>query len=185
MAYKNSIISYGSVAKFLHWLIFLMVTLLLVVGFLMSSIPFMSLKGMVYNLHKWFGLIVLGLMLFRLYWMLTNKKPKLPDKTKPWERLLSHLMHYALYFFVIAMPLSGWVMASAAGKPPVLWSGFQLPLPGVPLNMSLAHNFAELHELLALIIISLLTLHIAAAFKHHFIDRDFILKRMLPKKWLG
>ncbi len=115
MALRNTVISYGSMAKFLHWLIFVMVTGMLIAGFTMGSAPG-PIKGTIYNLHKLTGITILFIMLFRLTWTITNAKPKMPDKSAKWETLLRNTVHWILYLLLIAMPITGWVMSSAAGE---------------------------------------------------------------------
>jgi cytochrome b561 len=179
MAYKNTIISYGSVSKFLHWLIFLMITSLLIVGFTMGGISDKALKGQVINVHKIIGSCVLLIMLFRVFWTLINIKPKLPDRTPRVQAFLSHIVHFTLYFLLIFIPISGAIMSSAAGYS-TNFGFFSLSLP-IAKNKAVSDLFGEIHQILAWVIICVLTLHILAALKHHYINRDSILVRMLPR----
>lgn len=180
MAYRNTVISYGSVAKFLHWFIFILVSTLLIVGFVMDDIQGKALKGLVYNAHKLTGILVLGLMMFRIAWALTNKKPKLPDHTPTYEKVFAYSIHILLYVLLLLMPLSGWIMSCAAAKCPSFFGLFNLTLPILP-NKALANLCGQIHQITAWTIISVLTIHVTAALKHHFLNKDHILKRMLPK----
>lgn len=176
---KNTYQSYGSVSKFFHWLIFLLVTGMIIYGYCMSYFP-KSDQPLVYNIHKLCGLLVLALMILRMIWALMNPKPKLPSKTPLWEIALERLMHFSLYLVLLAMPIAGWLLSSAAGKPPKLL-GVSLGLP-IAKSESLASIADKVHVTLAVVIIVMVALHVLAALKHHFVDKDNILKRMLPGK---
>ncbi len=174
---KNTYQSYGSISKFLHWTIFLLVTGMIIYGYLMEYASDSS-KALVYNIHKLFGLLVLSLMILRTIWALVNPKPKLPSKIPLWEIALARLMHFSLYLILLIMPFSGWILASSAGKPPKLL-GISLGLP-ITQNESLKNLADNVHVTLAIVIIVMVALHVLAALKHHFIDKDNILKRMTP-----
>lgn len=182
MSIKNTKYSYGSVTKFLHWLIFFLVLGMLLVGFFMDDIGDKGLKSQVIMLHKLTGLTVLSLMIFRLIWALMNPKPQLPNGSKRWERIAEYAGHGLLYLLLIAMPLSGWLMVSAAGKPPTFFNLFAIPMPGVAGNDTLKHLGDSLHTIIAWTIIVIVSLHILAALRHHFFEKDDILLRMLPEK---
>ena len=180
MAYQNTQGSYGSVAKFLHWLVFFIIVALLIVGTFMGDIGDKALKGQVYNIHKLTGLTLLSLMLVRAAWTLNNPKPKLPLNTKAWERLLEKSGHLFLYFLLFAMPLSGWIMSTAAGYNPHFFHFFSIAAPMIPKSKPLS-EFANLtHEVLAWTIVVVVSLHVLAALKHHYVNKDSVLKRMMP-----
>lgn len=175
MCLRNTPTRYGTVARFFHVTIATLVVIMLSVGFFMDDFP-ANYQGTVYNLHKLTGVLILVLMVLRLLWALTNVKPALPADTKPWERIAEHAVHGFLYLSLIAMPLVGWIGASAAGRPPMLGS-FALALP-VPQDGALVEWMFDVHEWLAFFIIGLLVLHIAAALYHHFIKKDDVFRRM-------
>lgn len=179
MAKRNTYQSYGSISKFFHWTIALLIIGMIIYGYSLSFLP-ESWAPTAYNIHKLFGLLILTLMLLRLIWALMNPKPKLPSKTPLWEIALERLMHFSLYLVLLAMPISGWLLASAAGKPPRLF-GLSLGLP-IAKNDWLRDNADTVHITLAIVIIVMVTLHVLAALKHHFIDKDNVLKRMMPGK---
>lgn len=178
MALKNTTTGYGSLTKSLHWLIFLFIVSLIPIGFFMGDIPVRSIKFQVYNLHKLFGLLVLLLMIVRLAWRWQNVSPQSPLGVPRWQQKLATCVHYLLYALLIAMPVSGWVMATAAGHYPHLWS-LQLPLLGLSKNKLIATIAANIHQILAWTIIVTVSLHILAAIKHHFIDKNEVLTRIL------
>lgn len=175
MSFRNSNTSYGSVSKFLHWAVALLVLCMLVFGFFLDDIP-KDYKGLVYNIHKLTGLTILSLMLLRVLWALMNPKPE-SLSLRHWETWAERTVHLALYVTVIAMPLAGWIGASAADKPPHL-GDFKFLLP-VTQGKPLAEASFDMHTTLAYIIISLLCLHIGAALFHHFVRKDGVLKRMM------
>lgn len=177
MGMMNTTRSYGSVAKFLHWLIFVLVFCMIIGGFLLDDVP-KEYKGVIYNLHKLTGLTILLLMLVRLFWKTVNVKPLLPSDTKPWERRVERAVHDLLYLLIIAMPLAGWIGSSSAGKAPHIGNvTFALPIPQ---NKPLVKVMFEMHELIAFGIIGLVTIHFFAALFHHYARKDDVLRHMLP-----
>lgn len=181
MPRKNTLDSYGSVAKFFHWLIFLLVAGLVIAGFFMSDLKNPELQGMVYNTHKITGITVLCLILLRLGWRLINPKPYLVFQQKTWEKLLEYLVHGLLYAVLVAMPITGLWMSTADGKAPHFFN-YIISMPGVGINPAQADLMYGLHQKLAWTLIALVSLHVLAALKHHFYDKDNVLKGMMPKK---
>ena len=178
---------YNTIAKTLHWLIAIAIIALLVMGKVMVDLPRDDPgKFDLYQLHKSAGLTVLFLTLLRLLWRFQYRAPALPSTMKAWERFAVHGTHLVFYVLMFAIPVSGWVMASTSSSGvPTLWFGlFEVPpLPGLEGNPN-AHDMhegaEEAHELLGNLMILLLILHVGAALKHHFWDRDDVLRRMLP-----
>ncbi len=176
--------SYGSIAKLFHWLIAVLVIGLLIAGYFMDQIGDKSIKLQVFNLHKLFGLSVLALILLRLLWRLANPIPLLPAEMVLWERLLEKTVKAFFYISLFVMPLSGWIFSTAVGHAPHL-GHLTFAAPFVPFNKSLANQVFNIHATFAVIIIGLLCVHIAGALKHHFINKDIVLSRMLPKMFGG
>jgi cytochrome b561 len=145
-------------------------------GFFMDDIKDETLRRSIYNIHKLIGLAILSLMLFRLFWKMINIQPQSLNEKK-WQRFLERSVHWLLYLFLITMPLSGWVMSTAAGHPPQLF-GWSLSLPIQP-NKALAEVFVDVHNTLAFIILITIGLHFSAAMYHFFIKKDGVLQRML------
>lgn len=182
--------SYTAVAKFLHWLIALIIIVQIPAGMIMHSLEFSDTKFTMYQLHKSFGLTVLALSLVRLGWRLTHKAPPLPPHMTTSERVLARITHVAFYVLIIGIPLTGWLMVSASttGIPTKLFFVVPIPHLPVPVGEAGAEFWAGVHELLAKATIGLLVLHIGAALKHHLRDRDDVLLRMLPQRvgrWIG
>lgn len=173
----NTQSSYGFVSKLFHWVVFALVLLMLVFSYFMDDVPDKILKGVIVNAHKLLGISILALMVLRLIWTLANHKPTLVF-TRRWECLARRTVHSLLYFTLILMPISGWIMSTAAGRPPRIGS-LSLNLP-IMKNEWLSNTFFDIHSKLALIIIALVVIHILAAFYHHFFKKDNTLLRMLP-----
>ena len=174
---KKQVPNYSTGSKWIHWLVALIVISMLAGSFFLDDVP-EQYKGRAYMIHKSVGLTVLFLMILRLFWIRYRGKPALPVSVSAWERFLSHLVQYSLYVFVILMPLCGWIMSVAANRTPVFFGLFPVPIPGIAPNKALSQLMLQAHITIAWIIIALLVLHIAGALKHHFIDKDDVLRRM-------
>lgn len=171
---------YTRTAVALHWLIAGLIICAFVLGWVMTELAISPLKLRMFNWHKWVGISVLGLAAIRGIWRLTHRAPALLPMPS-WQRLAAHTLHGLLYVFMFLQPISGWLYSNATGYP-IVYLGM-IPLPNlVSKNKELAHSLEELHETLGWILLVMLVLHALAALKHHFVDRDNTLRRMLP--WL-
>lgn len=169
----------------LHWLLALVIVGLFGVGIYMTDLPFSPWRLKLYNWHKWAGVSLLVLSLVRLAWRATHRPPALPEaitRAMPaWQNVAHHATHHLMYVLFFAVPLLGWAYSSAAGFP-IVWFG-QIALPDlVTANKELAELIKPLHKLSALALMGLAALHVAAALKHQWIDRDGLLLRMLPSR---
>ena len=176
---------YSAVAIVLHWLLGLSIFGMFAVGIYMADLPISPLKLKLYNYHKWAGITFLALSLLRLLWRLTHRPPALPASIElampNWQSKAYHATHYALYALFFAVPLLGWAYSSAAGFPVVLFG--VLPLPDfMAVDKEFAKSIKEVHGIAAFSLIALATLHIVAAIKHHFFDKDGLINRMLPDR---
>ena len=189
MQWRNSTHRYGFVAQGLHWLI---AAAIVTQYFLAEAAeegegaadPF-SAAG----IHSALGIAILTLALLRLAWRLIELPPERPPAMKPYEVALARAAHIAFYVLLFAIPLSGWAIASADGASLSLLGWFhlpqfqpvtQVPLPWIDGGTLSKHQLEELHEILFNLLVGLAVLHVAAALKHHFIDRDGVLRSMLP-----
>lgn len=170
---------YGAVSKAFHWLSALLVIGLLCVGLYMTNAEKSAALFPLYGLHKSFGIVVLAVTFLRVLWHLASKKPALVDDMKKWEKAAAKGAHHFLYLCMFAMPLSGWLMSSAKGRTVKLFDTVTLP-DLVGKNAELGDKLADFHELCAWVLIGVIILHATAALKHHFIEKDVTLKRMLP-----
>ena len=177
MQFKNSSSGFGIVAISLHWIIAILIIGLLILGLYMVNLPISLEKLKLYGWHKEYGFLVLFLAMFRIIWRLSNQMPELALPLL--EKIAARSMHWAFYCFMFAMPISGWLITSSAGLPASFFGLFTLPNLVAPDE----HNrvvFEWIHEWLGYALIAAIMLHTAAALKHHFINKDDILRRMLP-----
>lgn len=190
---------YSAIAILLHWAIALAIAGMIPLGWWMGkaledrSTQLQAIAA--FQLHKSIGLTILALSLLRLAWRFMHPAPALPEGMKPWEQWLARGVHWAFYVVIIAMPLTGWMYVSTAWSAhdhrpldvPTLYFGlFQIPhLFGLahaaePTRASLADVLMLIHSKLAWGAIVLAGLHVAAALKHQFVDRDNLIARMIP-----
>jgi cytochrome b561 len=169
---------YDRTAITLHWLLALLIFGNLALGISMADLPLTPLRLRLFNWHKWAGVTVLILSGGRLLWRLGHPPPPhLP--MPPWQERAAQAVHGALYLLFFAVPLAGWAYSSAAGFPVVLFG--MVPLPDwVSVSRPLAAGFKWAHEALAWTLALSIGLHVGAALKHQFIDRDALLRRMWP-----
>ncbi len=179
MCWKNTAFSYGIVAKSFHWVMALMILGLLAVGFYMAGLDGTPDKFKLYNLHKSTGCLVLILVCVRLMWKMVNVAPVLPPSLHRLEKFLAHMGHLALYALMFAMPMSGLLMSQASGFPVSVFGLFIMPEFMAPMP-AWKGTFREAHEVIAWMIIVMVSLHVLAALLHHFYYRNNVLRRMLP-----
>jgi cytochrome b561 len=179
MPVRNTTHRWGVVAQSLHWIIVALVIVQFTLALLADDLPPGVRKLALLARHKSFGLTILALVVLRLAWRAANPRPELPGTLKPYERVLARGTHGLFYVLLITMPLTGWMMSSARGFP-VSWFGFfQLP-DLVPRNRALYEALLTTHETLAWVLVAVVSLHVLAALKHHFMLKDDVLRRMLP-----
>lgn len=172
---------YGTVAVTFHWLVAILVVGLLAVGLYMVSLPdagFDKTKIVLIVYHKEFGILVLMLVLGRLVWRIRSPMPRLapaPD----WQKVSARFVHLCLYALMFALPVTGWLMSSAAAMP-VSFFGFGFLPDMLPRDDYLFHAFISIHKWLAYGLIALVAVHIGAALWHHVVTRDDTLRRILP-----
>jgi len=170
---------YSTVSLTLHWLIAALVVTQVVLIMIRDAAEG-ELARTLLDLHKSVGLSILVLTLARLGWRIANPAIPLPESTPRWQKLFARGTHVLFYLFLIAMPLVGWAASSAAGRE-ILWFGlFEWPALPIGGGRETAGQLMDMHELAAKGLYVLIFLHVAGALKHHFIDRDNVLHRMIP-----
>ncbi len=177
MSFKNTETKFGSIAISLHWLMAIIIIGMLALGLYMTGLPKSALKLKLYGWHKEFGMLILMLAAARISWRLSNINPSLASLPS-WERLGALAVHWMLYLLMFAMPITGWLITSAAGFPVSFFGLFLIPTI-VPADENWLKIFETMHEWIAYGLIALIIGHTLAALKHHFIDKDDIFRRML------
>ena len=189
---------YTKVAIVLHWLIALIIFGMLALGWYMSDLPKEAPKLMMldlfdlhfhniqfaeptsarsyyFNLHKSFGVTLLALILFRVYWRVTHLPPALPVSMAAWQKKAAKASHHSLYLLMVLMPLSGVIMATYS-KYGIKWFGIPV-IKGLD-NEPMREIFKQAHEILAVLLLSVIVIHVLAALKHKFVDKDEVMGRM-------
>lgn len=173
---------YGMPLVLMHWLLAVFLIGILCVGWIMADLPKDDpLRPTLFFLHKSTGILILLLAALRLGVRMASRVPPPVAGMPGWEKTIAKLVVIALYALMFATPLAGWALSSAAGKPVPLYGLVEMPSLLAP-DEQLAESLEELHETLAALFAGLIGLHIAAAFKHQFIDKDRLLLRMMPTK---
>ena len=172
---------YTRLSIFFHWLIAILIVAAFALGSVMTDMKISPTKLQYYSWHKWLGVTILGLVALRLLTRLFSGAPAHLDRLKKWEKQVANGTHALLYLLMFAVPLSGYFYTSAAGFPVVYLGLFELPTIIGP-NPELKPLLKVLHEMLTTVILVVVGLHVAAALKHHFIDKDGTMQRMLPGK---
>jgi cytochrome b561 len=174
-------IRYTPVAIALHWLIALLITATFSLGLYMTGLSLSPQKLHLYNWHKWAGVTIFLLVLLRLAWRLGHPPPALPGTMAAWERAAARWSHRLLYLLMGLVPLSGWLMSSAKGFQTV-WLGV-LPIPDLlSKDRPLGAKLALVHRGLGYSLAILVTIHVLAALRHHYWQRDDVLVHMLPRR---
>jgi cytochrome b561 len=177
--WKNEANRYGRVSQLLHWLIAVCILFMLGLGLLLGTIPG-TWKASAIAIHESTGVMILLLVLLRVCWRLIALHPRLPDDIHPLQVFVSKGAHALLYILMIAMPLSGWTMSSALGKPVLLFRVLALPNL-IEKDRDLGVTLKNLHGTTSYVLIAMIVLHILGALYHHCIRKDDVLKRMLPE----
>jgi cytochrome b561 len=189
MRSSGPITRYDSVAMSLHWMIAFLIVLDFALALSFSQfVPGDTLYlASAYDLHMSAGACILALSIVRVVWRLTHRRPPLPEMG-PVLRCLARSSHFLLYVFMIAAPLSGWLVLSLRRRMTSVFGLFRWDWPTVPAittmphaERQLWHDYAlPLHTRLSYLGMCLLVLHVVAALYHHFWRRDDVLIRMLP-----
>lgn len=174
----NTMDSWGVISKGLHWTMAGFIFVQLVLGPLAVSWRLSPTKLDLFVWHKSIGMLILALVILRAIWRLLNPTPTLPSDLPRWEHTSARLSHALLYLIMFMLPISGWIINSAANIPfKVFWA---FPLPDLVSPNKLLEELAKaVHFSLVIGLITLLVLHIGAALRHHIVRRNNVLLRML------
>lgn len=176
MQLVNTSARYGAVSQSLHWAIAGLVVALI----LMGEVGDVDAEegNALYFWHSSLGVLVMLLVIARVGWRLMSPPPRQPQTMSRLAGRLAKSMHAIFYVLLLALPISGWLVASAEGAPVSLFGAVAIPAWA---GAGQEETFEEAHEILGNILLILVSLHALAALKHHFVDKDDVLLRMLPR----
>jgi cytochrome b561 len=171
---------YTGTAIALHWLIALAIICTFALGWVMTDIPGLTPTKLKYfSWHKWAGCTIFAFVVLRILWRASHQPPPLPAGTPAWQRWAAHGVHLLLYVLMVAIPVSGYLYTLAANVP-VVYLGL-VPLPRlIAPDPALKALLKPTHIYLNYLLLGVVILHVLAALKHQFIDRDGLIGRMLP-----
>ena len=182
MQISNTKKRFGLISKALHWSMAILLTALFAVGLYMTELDYYD--PLYHSLpwwHKSIGLLTIMLLLLRMVWKLINTTPETLVTHKNWEVFLAKLIQRLFYFLILLIGISGYLISTAKGKGIEFFNFFEISAITPALEEGRADLIGEIHEILAITLIVLAVLHATAALKHHFIDKDETLKRMINK----
>jgi cytochrome b561 len=186
MGLRNTRDGWGWLARLLHWGMAALVLAMVALGLFMTRAFAPGDMGSYewYQIHKSLGFTVFVLAVLRLLWRVGDAAPA-AEPGKRWERALARLVHVLLYLLLFAIPLTGWLMVSSStvqdlfGIPNRVFGLFDMPDPFVPGDQPLSDRLKGVHAALWKALGIVLALHVAGALKHHLVDRDGVLRRMV------
>jgi cytochrome b561 len=184
MTYGTRTDHYPATSKLLHWLVAACVLLIAPVAIAMTRVGKGPTQDALYNLHKSLGVLILILMVLRLINRLAVGALEAEKEIEPWQKTVSSIVHTSFYVLLLAMPVVGYVANSAYGATTPFFGLFELPRI-VGTNEQLAAQLFTLHRWVGWLVIVLVLTHVSAAIYHHFIRRDAVLRRMLPRAMGG
>lgn len=171
---------YTLTAIALHWLMAILIIAAFLLGLTMVDIPGLTPTKLKYfSWHKWLGVTVFGLACLRILWRMTHTAPPYAPSMPNWQRKASHVSHALMYVLIFVVPLSGYFYSLATGVPVMYLGVVPLPVLIAP-DPELKTLLKQIHYACNVVLLSVFCLHVLAAFKHQFIDRDRTLQRMLP-----
>ena len=183
--FRNTQARFGRVTKTFHWLVALLIFSMVILGLAAQYWPYdtanqLAVKATLFSTHKTLGLFTFAVALARIGWAITQPRPVLLTADDRLQTFAAETVHYALYGALVLVPLTGWIHhAATTGFAPIWWP-FGQSLFFVPQTQDVAHTFGILHFVSNILLVTALGLHIGGALKHHLIDHDATLKRMLP-----
>ena len=178
MQLKNTLTRYGLVAQLFHWVIVVLIITQFVLAEWADGLSPVKKIGILAT-HKSVGITILLLAVLRLTWRLFNPAPKMPAGTPRWQELAAHASHFLLYALLFIQPVLGWLMSSARAFSVSWWGLVTLP-DFIEPDKAAFERLRDWHEAMAYTLATIALIHIGAALKHHFFDRDDVLRRMLP-----
>jgi len=171
---------YGAVAQFFHWSVVFAIAFQYTWAWRIDQTESIRARFELVTQHKTIGMLVLALAMLRLIWRLFNPPPALPKHLANWEVWAAKLGHVALYGLIFIVPISGWFYSQAAGYGDYWWGPVSIPSL-IEASDSAEALFYQLHEAFVKLLIAVVAVHVLAALRHHFLLKDNVLLRMLPR----
>lgn len=180
---REKMIRYGLLAIVCHWVMAIAIAFSFFLGLRMVGLTFSPAKLQLYSVHKWIGVSIFFLGVLRILWRLRHAAPPPINSALAWQNGIASAAHAALYVLMLTVPLIGWLYSSASGVTTVFLgiSVFQIPNV-IEKDVALAAQLKFTHVVLSYSMAVLIAMHISAAVKHHFWDKDGLLNRMWPSR---
>ena len=170
---KNTLASYGHIAKFFHWLMAILFIGMFTVAYIMINMSKSDFRNSLYGLHKATGILLFSLVSLRLAWRLINSKPALPKTTSVWQRNVAKCNIAALYLLMFLMPMTGFLTSTLGGHDITFYGIFTIsPLAH---NSATSEFYSNAHEILSYMLIATFILHVMGAVYHHYFLKDNVL----------
>lgn len=179
--FRNTANGWGLVSILFHWAMAALFFGQFWLGWYMQGVVNLIDQYRLYQWHKSFGFAILGLATLRILWSVTSLRPPLPEGMPASERSLARGSHLVLYLALVLVPLTGWAVVSTSPLPVATWFFGLFVIPSLPLGISLhaQHLWSSLHAFLAYGAMFMVAVHVLAAFRHHFRNKDDVLVRMI------
>ena len=178
MQLKDTTNTFGLFSILFHWVTALLIIVLFIMGQVLEGLPRGFEKHELMDLHKSLGMLLLILVFVRLAWRILQDFPQAADPSATLLNIVSRLWHWVLLIMIVAIPVTGFISADAGFSDVPFFSLFTFP-DILGFDHELREQFEDIHSVLTKIIIPLVLIHVLAAFKHHFWDKDATLKRMI------
>jgi cytochrome b561 len=169
--------AYDGVARFLHWIVVLLIAAQFVIGWTMPDVHRDTKPEGLIAWHLGVGAALIAAMAARIVWRLTHRPP--PGTLSPALSMISRITHFLLYAALVIVPLLGWANASSRGWAVRLLGVLNLPAL-TPAGSTAGHAAGDIHGVLAWALFALIVMHVAAALFHRFVLKDRVLQRMMP-----
>jgi cytochrome b561 len=179
---ENTEDHYGAIAILFHWSVAFLVIGLAALGLYMVTLPdvgFNTKKVTLVLWHKEFGVLAFVLLAARLSWRVTQILPRLVENLPDWQKVAARFVHLSFYALLIALPMTGYLMSSAAGIPVSFFGLLMLP-DLIHRDEDLFARYVAIHQFLGYVLILFIFVHAGAALRHHFVSKDDTLRKMLP-----
>jgi cytochrome b561 len=171
--------TYPTATRFFHWAIALLLLVQIPLAWYMIELPLGAEKFARYGLHKSLGMTLFTLAVIRLVRAILIKGPSLPADTKLYEKVFARITQGILYLLLVVMPITGWLMSSAANVPVILFGMIELPSLVAP-NKEFMEGMQNVHEMQSYLLLALITVHLLGGLKHQFLLKNNVLYSMLP-----